>query len=89
MVDVPAVSRGAKRLMAHGYALGWGVGQHAAGEDVYAYFEGPEGGGIEYITKVPPGWLGNADNTENWDVALRPTEKQAAAMRRIPFTAAS
>jgi catechol-2,3-dioxygenase len=88
MSDVDAVSRGAKRLMAHGYPIGWGVGQHAAGEDVYAYFEGPEGGGIEYITKVPPGWLGSADNTENWDVALRPTEKQAAAMRRIPFTAA-
>ncbi|HLI21962.1 MAG TPA: VOC family protein, partial [Stellaceae bacterium] len=89
MSDVAAVSRGAKRLMAHGYVLGWGVGQHAAGEDVYAYFEGPEGGGIEYITKVPPGWLGSADNTENWDVAQRPTEKQAAAMRRIPFTAAA
>lgn len=87
MQDVDAVSRGAKRLMAHGYPMGWGVGQHAAGEDVYAYFEGPEGGGIEYITKVPDGWLGSADNTDNWDVALRPTEKQAAAMRRIPFAA--
>lgn len=89
MQDVAAVARGAMRLMAHGYPLGWGVGQHAAGEDVYAYFEGPEGGGIEYITKVPDGWLGSADNTENWDIALRPTEKQAAAMRRIPFTHAS
>jgi catechol 2,3-dioxygenase len=89
MHDVAAVARGAKRLLAHGYAIGWGVGQHAAGEDVYAYFEGPEGGGIEYITKVPDGWLGTADNTENWDVALRPTDKQAAAMRRIPFTPAS
>jgi catechol 2,3-dioxygenase len=89
MHDVGAVSRGAKRMMAHGYPMGWGVGQHAAGEDVYAYFEGPEGGGIEYITKVPDGWLGSADNTENWDIALRPTEKQAAAMRRIPFTPAS
>ncbi len=89
MDDVAAVERGAKRMLGHGFPIGWGVGQHAAGEDVYAYFEGPEGGGIEYITKVPPGWLGNADNTENWDVALRPTEKQAAAMRRIPFSVAS
>ena len=89
MSDVGSVARGAKRMMVHGYPIGWGVGQHAAGEDVYAYFEGPEGGGIEYITKVPDGWLGNAGNTENWDVALRPTEKQAAAMRRIPFTSAS
>ena len=89
MSDVGSVARGAKRMMAHGYVIGWGVGQHAAGEDVYAYFEGPEGGGIEYITKVPPGWLGSPDNTENWDAALRPTEKQAAAMRRIPFTSAA
>jgi catechol 2,3-dioxygenase len=89
MQDVAAVSRGAKRMMTHGFPMGWGVGQHAAGEDVYAYFEGPEGGGIEYITKVPDGWLGSADNTANWDIALRPTDKQAAAMRRIPFTAAS
>jgi catechol 2,3-dioxygenase len=89
MQDVGSVARGAKRMMASGYPMGWGVGQHAAGEDVYAYFEGPEGGGIEYITKVPDGWLGSADNTENWDIALRPTEKQAAAMQRIPFTAAS
>ena len=89
MNDVAAVSRGAKRMLGHGFPIGWGVGQHSAGEDVYAYFEGPEGGGIEYITKVPPGWLGNADNTENWDAALRPTEKQAAAMRRIPFAVAS
>ena len=88
MSDVSSVVRGAKRMMGHGFPMGWGVGQHAAGEDVYAYFEGPEGGGIEYITKVPDGWLGSADNTENWDVAPRPTEKQAAAMRRIPFTAA-
>jgi catechol-2,3-dioxygenase len=89
MQDVGSVARGAKRMMASGYPMGWGVGQHAAGEDVYAYFEGPEGGGIEYITKVPDGWLGSADNTENWDNALRPTEKQAAAMQRIPFTLAS
>jgi catechol-2,3-dioxygenase len=88
MSNVDSVARGAQRMMTHGYPIGWGVGQHAAGEDVYAYFEGPEGGGIEYITKVPDGWLGNAANTENWDVALRPTEKQAAAMRRIPFTLA-
>ena len=89
MSDVDSVVRGSKRMIAHGYVMGWGVGQHAAGEDVYAYFEGPEGGGIEYITKVPDGWLGSADNTENWDIALRPTEKQAAAMKRIPFTLAS
>lgn len=86
MQDVSAVARGAARMLSHGYPIGWGVGQHTAGEDVYAYFEGPEGGGIEYITKVPAGWLGNSSNTEHWDVALRPTEKQAAAMRRIPFT---
>jgi catechol 2,3-dioxygenase len=88
MKDVAAVARGAQRMLAHGYPIGWGVGQHTAGEDVYAYFEGPEGGGIEYITKVPPGWQGSTDNTAHWDVALRPTEKQAAAMRRIPFSAA-
>jgi catechol 2,3-dioxygenase len=89
MQDVGSVSRGAARMISHGYVMGWGVGQHTAGEDVYAYFEGPEGGGIEYITKVPAGWLGSRDNTENWDIALRPTEKQAAAMRRIPFKAES
>lgn len=88
MKDVGSVARGATRMLSHGFAIGWGVGQHTAGEDVYAYFEGPEGGGIEYITKVPPGWQGGADNTEHWDVALRPTEKQAAAMRRIPFSVA-
>ena len=87
MKDVGAVARGAARMLSHGFPIGWGVGQHTAGEDVYAYFEGPEGGGIEYITKVPPGWLGSPENTEHWDEALRPTEKQAAAMRRIPFTA--
>ena len=85
MQDVGSVSRGAARMLSHGFVMGWGVGQHTAGEDVYAYFEGPEGGGIEYITKVPDGWLGSKDNTDHWDVALRPTEKQAAAMRRIPF----
>jgi catechol-2,3-dioxygenase len=89
MKDVGAVARGAARMLSHGFPIGWGVGQHTAGEDVYAYFEGPEGGGIEYITKVPAGWQGSPQNTEHWDVALRPTEKQAAAMRRIPFSAAS
>ncbi len=86
MQDVGSVSRGAARMMSHGFPMGWGVGQHTAGEDVYAYFEGPEGGGIEYITKVPDGWLGTTENTAHWDIALRPTEKQAGAMRRIPFT---
>ncbi len=89
MMDVDAVARGAARMLSHGYPIGWGVGQHNAGEDVYAYFEGPEGGAIEYIAKCPLGWDGASSGTPNWDVERRPNEKLAAAMRRVPFVAAA
>src|SRR5262249_19122327 len=72
MKDVDAVVRGAERMQANGRTIGWGVGQHTAGEDVYAYFEGPEGGGIEYICKVPVGWDGASQGIANWDVEKRP-----------------
>jgi catechol-2,3-dioxygenase len=85
MTDVSSVARGASRMLSHGYPIGWGIGQHTAGEDVYAYFEGPDGCAIEYITKVSRGWDGAASGIEHWDVAPRPTAKQAEAMRRIRF----
>ncbi len=88
MTDVDAVVRGAVRMSAHGYPIGWGVGQHSAGEDVYAYFEGPDGGAIEYIAKVPLDWNGAASGTPNWDTERRPNAILAAAQRRIPFHAA-
>jgi catechol 2,3-dioxygenase-like lactoylglutathione lyase family enzyme len=50
--DLDSVMRGAGRMRDHGYPIEWGVGRHGAGNNVFAYFAGPEEFPIEYTGEV-------------------------------------
>jgi catechol 2,3-dioxygenase len=50
--DLDSVMRGAGRMRDHGYPIEWGVGRHGAGNNVFAYFAGPEEFPIEYTAEV-------------------------------------
>lgn len=42
MPDLASVMRGAGRMRDHGYPIEWGIGRHGPGNNVFAYFAGPE-----------------------------------------------
>ena len=52
MPDAESVMRGAGRMRDNGYPIEWGVGRHGAGNNVFAYFAGPEEFPIEYTAEV-------------------------------------
>jgi catechol 2,3-dioxygenase len=52
MPDLDSVMRGAGRMRDNGYPIEWGVGRHGAGNNVFAYFAGPDEFPIEYTAEV-------------------------------------
>ncbi len=52
MPDLDSVMRGAGRMRDAGYPIEWGVGRHSAGNNVFAYFAGPEELPLEYTAEV-------------------------------------
>lgn len=52
MPDIDSTMRGAGRMRDAGYPIEWGVGRHGAGNNVFAYFAGPEEFPIEYTAEV-------------------------------------
>jgi catechol 2,3-dioxygenase len=47
-----SVMRGAGRMRDAGYPIEWGVGRHSAGNNVFAYFAGPDEMPLEYTAEV-------------------------------------
>ena len=52
MPDLDSVMRGAGRMRDNGYPIEWGVGRHGPGNNVFAYFAGPEEIPIEYTAEM-------------------------------------
>jgi catechol 2,3-dioxygenase len=52
MPDLDSVMRGAGRMKDNGYPIEWGVGRHGAGNNVFAYFAGPDELPLEYTAEV-------------------------------------
>jgi catechol 2,3-dioxygenase-like lactoylglutathione lyase family enzyme/predicted enzyme related to lactoylglutathione lyase len=52
MPDLDSLMRGAGRMRDAGYPIEWGIGRHGAGNNVFAYFAGPEEFPIEYTGDV-------------------------------------
>jgi catechol-2,3-dioxygenase len=44
--------RGAGRMKKHGFKVGWGVGRHGPGNNVFSYFIEPNGFVTEYTTEI-------------------------------------
>ena len=90
MPDLDSVMRGAGRMRDHGYPIEWGVGRHGAGNNVFAYFAGPEEFPLEYTgevqqvdeTYIPHGpdyWRWPPGRADQWGV----TNPHTARWKRI------
>jgi catechol-2,3-dioxygenase len=98
MPDLESVMRGSGRMIDHGYSIGWGVGRHGPGDNVFAYFVDPTGAVIEYtaevlqiddsyIAKGPAYWVWPPGRTDQWGIAPPKSEACKTAQLAIPFAA--
>ncbi len=80
MPSLEGVMRGSGRMVDHGYPIGWGVGRHGPGDNVFAYFIDPFGIVIEYTAEVlqvddtyrvggPGDWTWPPGRTDHWGIA--------------------
>jgi catechol 2,3-dioxygenase-like lactoylglutathione lyase family enzyme/predicted enzyme related to lactoylglutathione lyase len=86
MPDAESVMRGAGRMRDNGYPIEWGVGRHGAGNNVFAYFAGPEEFPIEYTAEVmqiddsyefhgPDHWKWPPGRLDQWGVTPPHTQR--------------
>jgi catechol 2,3-dioxygenase-like lactoylglutathione lyase family enzyme len=98
MKDYDSVMRGAGRMRDHGYAIEWGVGRHGPGNNVFAYFVGPDDAVIEYTAEVeqvdesykprgPEGWTWPPGRIDHWGIAVGPTDRMKKAQKHLAFAA--
>ena len=101
--ELPAldsVMRGAGRLRGAGFPIEWGVGRHGPGNNVFAYFLGPEDFVIEYTAEVeqvddsyptggPNDWGFPEGRSDRWGVTDPPSERMRAAHDKIAFVPAT
>lgn len=96
MKDLESVMRGAGRLKDKGYGLDWGVGRHGPGNNVFAYFVGPDNVVVEYTSEVqmiddsykvggPDDWTWPPGRIDHWGIAVGPSDRMKAAQKQIGF----
>jgi catechol 2,3-dioxygenase-like lactoylglutathione lyase family enzyme len=99
MPEIDSVMRGAGRLRDNGYPIEWGIGRHGPGDNVFAYFVGPEGMVIEYTAEVeqvdegyaakgPDAWVWPPGRNDQWGIGIGPTHRMEAAQTSVGFPAA-
>ncbi|HXF55887.1 MAG TPA: VOC family protein [Hyphomicrobiaceae bacterium] len=97
MPDLDSVMRGAGRMRDNGYPIEWGVGRHGPGNNVFAYFLGPEEFPIEYTAEtlvvgddhVPRGpdyWKWPPGRTDRWGVTDPLSKRFQRVQRLFGFT---
>lgn len=98
MPDIDSVMRGAGRMRDAGYPIEWGIGRHGPGNNVFAYFVGPDDVVIEYTTGVervddstrvgsPGDWIYPEGRTDLSGVTPPPSARIKAAQQKIVFAA--
>jgi catechol-2,3-dioxygenase len=96
MPDLESVMRGSGRMVDHGHPIGWGVGRHGPGDNVFAYFIDPTGVVIEYTAEVlqiddsyrakgPGEWIWPPGRTDQWGIAPPKSEDCKKAQLSVPF----
>lgn len=96
MPDLESVMRGAGRVKDAGYPIEWGVGRHGPGNNVFAYFIGPDEVVIEYTSEVekvddnyvvrgPEEWKWPPGRTDQWGISAPPSPRLQAAQKKIRF----
>ncbi|WP_027487309.1 VOC family protein [Allorhizobium undicola] len=98
MPDLESVMRGSGRVVDAGYPIGWGVGRHGPGDNVFAYFVDPHGVVIEYTAEVlqvdesyrvggPQDWVWPPGRTDQWGIAPPKSEACKKAQQAVGFSA--
>lgn len=99
MPDLESVMRGSGRMIDAGFPIGWGVGRHGPGDNVFAYFIDPTGFVIEYTAEVlqvddsytargPEHWLWPLGRSDQWGIAPPKAEHVKAAQIAVPYALA-
>lgn len=97
MPNLESVMRGSGRMIDHGFPIGWGVGRHGPGDNVFAYFVDPTGAVIEYtaevlqiddsyVAKGPGDWVWPPGRTDQWGIAPPKSDACKKAQLAVPFT---
>ena len=100
MPDFDSVMRGSGRMIDHGYPIGWGVGRHGPGNNIFAYFTDPTGIVIEHTAEVlqvdddyrvggPEDWKWPPGRTDQWGIAPPKSAEVKRAQLAIRFGGAS
>ena len=98
MIDLDSVMRGAGRMRDAGYPIEWGVGRHGPGNNVFAYFAGPEEIPLEYTSEVlqiddsyqphgPEFWKFPPGRGDQWGVTNPPTARLGRIQQLFGFSA--
>ncbi len=97
MPDLESVMRGSGLVVDKGYPIGWGVGRHGPGDNVFAYFIDPQGVVIEYTAEVlqvddgyrvrgPEEWVWPPGRTDHWGIAPPKSDACKKAQISIGFS---
>lgn len=98
MSDLDSVMRGAGRMKDNGYPIEWGIGRHGAGNNVFAYFAGPEEFPIEmtgdvmqvgpdYVSHGPDYWKWPPGRADQWGVTAPHTARWKRIQDMFSFSA--
>jgi catechol-2,3-dioxygenase len=98
MPDIDSVMRGVGRMRDAGHPIEWGLGRHGPGNNVFAYFVGPEDFVIEYTTEIeqvtdaspvrtPRDWAYPPGHSDLWGATPPPSARMKEAQKKIRFAA--
>jgi catechol 2,3-dioxygenase len=96
MDGIDSVMRGAGRMRDAGRPIEWGPGRHGPGNNVFAYFVGPDDFVIEYTAEVakvgehhrlrePGEWRYPPGHSDLWGATPPPSARMKAAQEKIRF----
>lgn len=97
MDGIDSVMRGTGRMRDAGYPIEWGPGRHGPGNNVFAYFVGPDDVVIEYTAEIeqvdasyrvrePREWAYPPGHSDLWGATPPPGERMRAAQKKIGFS---
>lgn len=98
MPDLDSVMRGIGRMRDHGFGVEWGPGRHGPGNNVFAYFCGPEELPLEYTGEMqqvgedhhirrPEEWTWPAGRLDHWGITPGPSARVKRAQSFFDFSA--
>ncbi len=96
--DFDSVMRGMGRMKDNGYPIEWGPGRHGPGNNVFAYFCGPDEVPLEYAAEVEQiddsyqprassYWKYAPGRSEQWGLTAPRSARYYRVQRLFPFTA--